>query len=69
MLQPLDGQQRLTTLFLLYWFIAIKENKLSAELKKLLTKFNYETRTSSKEFCNDLIDKGIVYNKETRCAF
>nr|WP_225908280.1 DUF262 domain-containing protein [Riemerella anatipestifer] len=67
-LQPLDGQQRLTTLFLLYWFIAIKENKLSAELKKLLTKFNYETRTSSKEFCNDLIDKGIVYNKEQKIS-
>ena len=25
-LQPLDGQQRLTTLFLMHWFIALKEN-------------------------------------------
>ena len=62
-LQPLDGQQRLTTLFLLHWFVAVKENKLDDELKKLLTKFTYETRTSSREFCNDLINKGINFNK------
>jgi hypothetical protein len=63
-LQPLDGQQRLTTLFLLNWFVAIKENKLDDELKKHLTKFTYETRTSSREFCIDLINKGIGYNDE-----
>ncbi len=62
-LQPLDGQQRLTTLFLLHWFVAVKENRLDDELKKLLTKFTYETRTSSREFCNDLINKGIDFNK------
>lgn len=61
-LQPLDGQQRLTTLFLLHWFVAIKENKLDDELKKLLTKFTYETRTSSREFCIGLTNKGFVYN-------
>ncbi|MBW7843835.1 MAG: DUF262 domain-containing protein [Ignavibacterium sp.] len=61
-LQPLDGQQRLTTLFLLHWFIAIKENKLDDELKITLTKFTYETRTSSRDFCNDLINKGIDFD-------
>jgi hypothetical protein len=61
-LQPLDGQQRLTTLFLLHWFVAVKENKLNDELKNRLTKFTYETRTSSREFCIDLINKGIIYN-------
>ncbi|WP_353101041.1 DUF262 domain-containing protein [Myroides odoratus] len=61
-LQPLDGQQRLTTLFLLHWFVATKENKLDSELKKLLIKFTYETRTSSREFCNDLINKGIDFD-------
>jgi hypothetical protein len=61
-LHPLDGQQRLTTLFLLHWFVAVKENKLNDELKNLLTKFTYETRTSSREFCIDLINKGIIYN-------
>ena len=29
--QPLDGQQRLTTLFLMHWFIALKENKLDED--------------------------------------
>jgi len=61
-LQPLDGQQRLTTLFLLHWFIAIKEHKLDNDLKNILTKFTYETRTSSLEFCIDLIKKGIDFN-------
>lgn len=63
-LQPLDGQQRLTTLYLLHWYFAIKENKLNDELKNILSKFTYETRTSSREFCNDLINKGIEYNIE-----
>ena len=61
-LQPLDGQQRLTTLFLLHWFIAVKEYKLNDNIKNLLIKFTYETRTSSREFCNDLINKGIDYD-------
>ncbi len=67
-LQPLDGQQRLTTLFLLHWFVAVKENKLNDDLKKLLKKFTYETRTSSSEFCEELIDKGITYNTETKIS-
>lgn len=62
-LQPLDGQQRLTTLFLLHWFIAVKENKLNDEMQDILKKFTYETRTSSREFCNDLINKGIDLDK------
>lgn len=61
---PLDGQQRLTTLFLLHWFIAYKENKLEDnEIKEVLTKFTYETRTSSREFCEELINKGITCEK------
>jgi uncharacterized protein with ParB-like and HNH nuclease domain len=64
-LQPLDGQQRLTTLFLLHWFIAIKENKLDDQLKNLLKNFTYETRISSREFCNELIEKGITYESNS----
>lgn len=67
-LQPLDGQQRLTTLFLLHWFVAIKENKLDDELKNLLTKFTYETRTSSREFCIDLVKKGVIYKPEEKIS-
>lgn len=60
-LQPLDGQQRLTTLFLLHWFIANKEGKLD-EVKERLLKFTYETRTSSREFCQELVSKSIAYD-------
>jgi len=60
-LQPLDGQQRLTTLFLLHWFVAIKEGVLD-EAKERLLKFTYKTRTSSREFCEELINTSIDYN-------
>jgi len=62
-LQPLDGQQRLTTLFLLHWYIAVKENKLELAKDKL-SRFTYETRTSSREFCNELVQKGISFEKD-----
>lgn len=51
---PLDGQQRLTTLFLLYWYIALKEGKLDNN-KETFKKFTYETRMSSKLFCQMLV--------------
>ncbi|WP_157279222.1 DUF262 domain-containing protein [Aliarcobacter butzleri] len=58
---PLDGQQRLTTLFLLHWYLARDENGLlSNEHKEILKNFTYETRTSSKEFCRDLINNKII---------
>jgi hypothetical protein len=50
---PLDGQQRLTTLFLLHWYLATKENKFD-EASEKLQKFTYETRVSSREFCKAL---------------
>lgn len=52
-LQPLDGQQRLTTLWLLHWYIALKAGKLE-EASEILKKFSYETRISSREFCENL---------------
>lgn len=53
--KPLDGQQRLTTLFLIHWFIANKENKLD-EAIPLLSNFSYSTRESSRLFCKQLIN-------------
>ncbi len=53
---PLDGQQRLTTLFLLFFYIAIKEKCLE-NIKHLLSKFTYETRPSAKDFCSKLLNK------------
>lgn len=63
--QPLDGQQRLTTLFLLHWYAALKEKLLNEENSSILKKFTYETRVSSREFCNTLVSKNFEINEET----
>ncbi len=52
---PLDGQQRLTTLYLLHWYIACKEGRIE-EARKGLRRFSYETRISSRDFCEKLVD-------------
>lgn len=49
--QPLDGQQRLTTLFLLHWYASIQSGNHSQKFQK----FTYETRISSREFCRSLV--------------
>lgn len=51
---PLDGQQRLTTLFLLHWYIARHEG-VSEDKLAFLTKFSYATRYSAREFCKRLV--------------
>lgn len=43
----LDGQQRLTTLFLFHWYFDIND--------KILKRFTYETRNSSKDFISFLL--------------
>lgn len=49
--EPLDGQQRLTTLFLLHWMMG-SEKLVTSDAHSI---FTYETRPSSKEFCNELV--------------
>ncbi|MEI0509858.1 DUF262 domain-containing protein [Brachyspira intermedia] len=56
----LDGQQRVTTLFLLHWYIALKEDKYK-EIE-CLKNFTYSTRVSSREFCQNIIDIDNVEN-------
>ena len=52
--EPIDGQQRLTTLYLVTLFLALREKNIS-ELKELQKRsFSYEVRNSSKEFCSEL---------------
>jgi hypothetical protein len=53
-LELLDGQQRLTTLFLLHWYSAVKEDVLSENISLRLSHFSYETRNSAREFCQQL---------------
>ncbi len=52
---PLDGQQRLTTLFLIHWYVAKKEN-ISPEKCGFLQNFTYKTRPSSSRFCEELLE-------------
>lgn len=50
--EPLDGQQRLTTLFLLHWMLGVD---LKASGDKKHSVFTYETRNTSDEFCDELV--------------
>src|ERR1051325_10943226 len=57
---PLDGQQRLTTLFLLHWYLAWRDGLL-ADFKAMLwdgrhSRFTYGVRPSSAEFFDALVD-------------
>lgn len=63
----LDGQQRITTLFLLYWYLAQKSNKMKKFREKftlkengiLKSKLQYEVRASSLDFCNTIVNKDL----------
>lgn len=58
---PLDGQQRLTTLWLFHWYIALKAGNLEKACDTL-KKFSYETRISSREFCQELCNYSHFQN-------
>lgn len=64
-LYPLDGQQRLTTLWLLHWYIVLRSRNLE-NATKTLCNFSYETRTSSREFCQSLCNP-INFRDYSRC--
>jgi hypothetical protein len=49
---PLDGQQRLTTLFLLHWYLASAAGRLDA--RAAWTRLSYATRPSARLFCQRL---------------
>ena len=54
-LLPLDGQQRLTTLFLLHWYASRIADADPAQTA-VLNGFSYYTRFTSEDFCNFLKD-------------
>ncbi|MGN0867921.1 MAG: DUF262 domain-containing protein [Akkermansia sp.] len=67
---PLDGQQRLTTLFLLHWFLSQislnEEAKKSFKAKMTIgdkSRFTYETRQSSTDFCDALMQASIPMDR------
>lgn len=51
--EPLDGQQRLTTLFLLHWFFSPMED--DTLIKDGKSVFRYSTRKTSEYFCDQLV--------------
>lgn len=63
---PLDGQQRLTTLFLTHWFLSL--GTLIDDNKKILSKFTYETRPSSEDFCLKLVKESIAFQKDLKIS-
>ena len=61
---PIDGQQRLTTLFLMHWYFAMWSRKMTDENKEILGRFQYETRFVTGDFCKRLVDDVSVDLKE-----
>lgn len=69
---PIDGQQRLTTLFLLFWY-AVELNKKNANESKIhfklnLSAFTYETRLSSERFCEKLVKSNLEFDKKDKLS-
>lgn len=64
-LKLLDGQQRITTLFLLHWYLSLVKDSTGKDhfqqFKSLIlspggdSKFSYKTRYSSTDFCNAIV--------------
>jgi len=61
---PLDGQQRLTALWLLHWYLALYAGTLPED-GKMLKRFSYETRISSRTFCQKLCSVTQSYQPQT----
>ena len=57
---PIDGQQRLTTLFLLHWLLAFRCGRLESdpEVREGLLRFRFDGRESVDRFCRLLVLKG-----------
>lgn len=57
---PVDGQQRLTTLFLLYLYNFKVNGVQTADLNK----FTYETRRAAADFCKAIVDNVWEFSKQ-----
>lgn len=53
--EPVDGQQRLTALFLIHYYFAMYSGELDNK-KEVFSKFTYATREVTKGFCAHLIE-------------
>ena len=64
---PIDGQQRLTTLFLVHLYLLIVTGKdLSKKAYKRIKRFRYKTRTSSNDFCERITGRTIIIRNDAK---
>ena len=61
--RPLDGQQRLTTLFLLHWYVAQRAGVDLDEVR--WASFSYATRHSSRRFLEELVKATLPHERGT----
>ena len=61
--EPVDGQQRLTTLFLLHWYVFGRSG--NQEGMEKLKDFSYETRHSSERFCKNICECVIDFSQDS----
>lgn len=66
-LHPLDGQQRLTTLFLLHWYLASGANRLDPDAA--WARFSYATRPSARRFCQRLVANALPKDEPVPSAW
>ena len=64
-IELLDGQQRMTTLYLLYWYVGNKVLEIAGqnvlkENRNVFHDFTYETRTTTRRFFKALVDEDLV---------
>ena len=73
-LSLLDGQQRLTTLFLLHWYLALQDGQLQdfrdrwVDPLEKRSRFSYATRPSAREFFDALATRPIELPTATRLS-
>lgn len=64
---PIDGQQRLTTLYLIHvYLMLVLDKKFDKGANKRIRKFTYETRTTSRDFCKGLTHEKIVVRDDKK---
>ena len=66
----LDGQQRLTTLFLLHWYLAVHNDRLPEFRERFVlnaqrSRFTYKTRPSTSEFFDAITPEILLHQLET----
>ena len=58
-LTPIDGKQKLVTLFLLHWYIMVKED-VGFDKREMLKRFQLGHNTHTQQFCNALATQEIT---------